>query len=265
MILHKHLPRIITGICLLLVLGAALCLSGLYLFCLLAVFALLGLHEFYNMFSRDILHIADTASGLIIAAVFLCGIFLLPRHHEAVCLAVALLFCLQYLFAWSRRPQHHFVNSALLIAGFLYVPLLLSPALQFKTEEQIFLIAAAVISDTAAYFGGICFGRHLIWPKVSPKKTVEGSLCGWVGCILICSFFGYFFGTASFGTFVLLTACLGIMSQLGDFFESALKRSCGVKDSGTILPGHGGILDRIDSLLFIIPTYAVARTFVQFF
>ena len=118
-----------------------------------------------------------------------------------------------------------------------------------------------------AYFFGMRFGKHKIWPKVSPKKSVEGSAAGLAASVVVAVCFGLAFGVPETGIsdYALLGLVLGVMAQLGDFFESALKRSRSVKDSGNVLPGHGGVLDRVDSLLFVIPTYECARALMTFF
>ena len=122
----------------------------------------------------------------------------------------------------------------------------------------IFLpLMGAWITDTFAYFGGVLFGKHKLIPKISPKKTVEGSVSGIAGCVLcyllyawIISFFGYKVNFVPLCVLGLICSCL---SQFGDLTASLIKRNCGVKDFGNLIPGHGGILDRIDSLIFITP------------
>ncbi len=118
------------------------------------------------------------------------------------------------------------------------------------TLLTIFLVWA---TDTGAYLIGRQFGRHLLAPQVSPKKTVEGSLGGLLGSILVALMFWRFVGGTSLITYMILALIIGISAQIGDLFESALKRSAGVKDSGKLIPGHGGILDRFDSLIFALP------------
>lgn len=124
---------------------------------------------------------------------------------------------------------------------------------------------AAFISDTGAYYIGTYLGRARIWPRVSPKKSWAGSIGGLVLCIAMCVGLGLWWGVRPWWQFAMLGVLLNAASQLGDFFESALKRTLGVKDSGTLLPGHGGLLDRIDSLLFVVPVYAAADSVLAFF
>lgn len=110
-------------------------------------------------------------------------------------------------------------------------------------------------SDTMGYFVGRTFGRHKLYEAVSPKKTVEGSLGGLLGALfggLLAHF--WFLPTLPLGSAIALSLCAGAAGQAGDLSESLIKRSVGVKDSGTLLPGHGGILDRVDALLFAAGT-----------
>jgi phosphatidate cytidylyltransferase len=116
-------------------------------------------------------------------------------------------------------------------------------------------ILATWLGDTAAYLAGRTWGRRPLLPRVSPKKTVEGSIAGLLGAALVGAL-----GAAWFGLYVpavggaAIGAVLGAVGQVGDLAESLLKRQAGVKDSGDLIPGHGGVLDRIDALLFALPT-----------
>jgi phosphatidate cytidylyltransferase len=117
------------------------------------------------------------------------------------------------------------------------------------TTPLLLVLIPLWIGDTAAIFAGKYFGRRLMAPKISPKKTWEGGIANFGGCLLASLVVGWMIGVdlAVAGICGLL---IGVLGQVGDLFQSSLKRAAGVKDSGALLPGHGGILDRIDSLLF---------------
>ena len=117
-----------------------------------------------------------------------------------------------------------------------------------------FLLVVIFTGDTFALYGGKLFGKHKLSPAISPKKTIEGSLAGLIGNVFAGLIFSYFFFPGfSWSIVLFLAGIFGILSQLGDLWESVLKRECMVKDSGNYLPGHGGFLDRLDSLFFSAP------------
>lgn len=120
------------------------------------------------------------------------------------------------------------------------------------------LMAIVFSGDTGAYLAGRVFGKRKLLEPVSPKKTVEGSIGGLLGSCLAGTLFGYFFvKDVSMVSLILMSLTTGAFAQIGDLYESLLKRIADVKDSGSIMPGHGGILDRIDGLLFAAPMFYV--------
>jgi phosphatidate cytidylyltransferase len=175
------------------------------------------------------------------------------------------VFSLHFLF---RLPEITEVHNRLgwIILGLVYLPFLLGHLIPLRMlpqgREWIFMTLIVVMScDSFAYFIGRSLGKNKLYPAVSPNKSIEGALGGLFGSILAVLIVKYTFlpVIGVFGT-VLIGLVLGVMGQLGDLFESLLKRACQVKDSGTMIPGHGGILDRLDSLLFAFPiVYYIAR------
>jgi len=115
------------------------------------------------------------------------------------------------------------------------------------------------VGDTAAMLVGRTWGRTLLAPKISPKKTVEGGIANLLGCIAAAAALGPWVG-ASWPAAIGCGVACGVLGQLGDLFQSSLKRAADLKDSGSVLPGHGGLLDRIDSLLFAAPVVAIILT-----
>jgi phosphatidate cytidylyltransferase len=153
------------------------------------------------------------------------------------------------------------------IQGVIYIPVLLSFLIAIRENSGgmiwiFYLLAIIFAGDTSAYYVGSYFGRHKLSPAISPGKTVEGSLGGLVANLFAGAVGKYFFfSELPWGVSVIFFIAVGSAGQVGDLFESELKRSSNVKDSSTILPGHGGILDRIDALLFAAP---VAYIFIRY-
>jgi phosphatidate cytidylyltransferase len=108
-------------------------------------------------------------------------------------------------------------------------------------------------TDIFAYFTGQAIGKHKLSPKISPKKTIEGAIGGILGSVLLCVVFGHFFGELLLLHYAVIGVLGSILAQLGDLTASIFKRKMGVKDYGMLIPGHGGIMDRFDSVLFTAP------------
>jgi len=120
------------------------------------------------------------------------------------------------------------------------------------------IFIGAWMTDTCAFFAGTFFGRHKLFPEVSPKKTIEGSLGGIIGCVLSFILFGFmvekmYLYSVNYANLSVLGLLCSIMGQLGDLSASVIKRKYGIKDFGNIMPGHGGIMDRFDSVIFVAP------------
>lgn len=145
--------------------------------------------------------------------------------------------------------------------------MLIMPALNLSIHERLLSICTTVSSSTVAYFFSMRFSKHKIWPKISPEKSVEGSTVGLTTSIVVAVCLGLAFGVLAIGIndYALLGLVPGVMAQLGDFFKSAFRCPRSVGDSGDVLLGHDGVLDRVDSLLFVIPTYEYARALMAFF
>jgi len=167
-------------------------------------------------------------------------------------------FALLLLFRFQDLSKVVF-HLGLLVTGLLYLPLLLSHLALLRGlphgREWIFLVLLVVmLGDTAAYFVGINFGRRKLYPEISPNKSREGAIGGLFGSLAAAVIAKvWFFAALTIADCLLLGLVLGVLGQLGDLFESLLKRSFGVKDSSALIPGHGGLLDRLDSLLFAFP------------
>lgn len=230
-------------------------LGGPYTAFLVAALTLLALWEFMRIGERmgmQTWYIQTT----IITVVWLINLFIGSREWLLSALVFSLLLVLGRLAL--TYPKTSLSEATFNLLAFLYAVVLLSHLYMLRqlpgglelTFLTIFLVWA---TDTGAYLIGRQFGRHLLAPQVSPKKTVEGSLGGLVLSIVVALVFWRLVGETSWFKYLVLAIIVGVSGQIGDLFESALKRSAGVKDSGNLIPGHGGILDRFDSLIFAIP------------
>ena len=160
-------------------------------------------------------------------------------------------------------------DAATLVFFTLAIPLIFSMLRYIRNMEKGNLLVwlpfiVSWLTDTFAYFSGRFFGKTKLCEKISPKKTVEGAIGGVIGAVAGCVVFGIVADTALPMFFLVPFGMSGsVLSQMGDLFASCIKREYGIKDFGNIMPGHGGVLDRFDSLLLTIPyTYILLSLFV---
>jgi phosphatidate cytidylyltransferase len=188
----------------------------------------------------------------------------LARSHVSLTLPELLLggaFTIAVTASFVTTSGHRWNDALITMFGVLYVGVTLSTIVSTRslpTGEFLVLFLAVVTwaSDTGAYYAGTLWGKHPLLPSVSPKKTVEGVLGGLVLAVAAALLAQWWFASQlSPSDAVILGVLLTGMGLIGDLFESMIKRRTGVKDSGGILPGHGGMLDRLDSLLFTAPTF----------
>ncbi len=234
--------------------------GGIYpFFALITVAALLGLNEFYRLWENKLAS-PYKILGLVLGGL-LCLAFGLLAVNTLITLSIFLVL-LRSLGQAQRSEQA--LSSQLLLSlggtllGLFYVVWLLGHLIWLRRLPQgreaillVFLITWA--SDTAAYYVGSAVGRHRLAPKISPGKSVEGAAAGLIASVLASYLAAGWFYPLPVYHALALGVFLGVSIQLGDLCESLLKRAAQVKDSGGIVPGHGGMLDRLDSLLFSAP------------
>jgi len=215
------------------------------------------MREFYRMALPDRMiesWLAAVCGTLLIFTPFLGG----ERLALVVISGLFLTFALIFLFR-IRDLSNAAKEVAFATLAFIYIPLLLMHLVMlrqtpFGVQWLMVIMLIVMTNDSAAYYSGSAFGKHRLYPLVSPKKSIEGALGGLIGSIggtLLAKF--TFFPQMTITDTLFTAIFIGILGQTGDLFESLLKRSFGVKDSGAIFPGHGGVLDRLDSIIFAAP------------
>jgi phosphatidate cytidylyltransferase len=165
----------------------------------------------------------------------------------------------------SKELSHALPRTSLLVLGVIYIFGCWRCAVVLREHGPHWLMYALLVSwtgDIGAYYIGKAFGKHRLADRVSPKKSWEGAAASVATSILLAGAYLVYFVHVRIAEAVLLTALANVAGQFGDLVESAMKRGAGVKDSGALLPGHGGFLDRVDSALFVMPLVAAWLIFV---
>lgn len=225
---------------------------------LIALVALMGLWE-YQRLALPTAERRERVLLLVSAALILFAATAADAPLMIALVSFSVMVLLLIELTVLREGMVDMGRTGRMVLGLLYIPLLLSHFILIRQAPEgrewvFFILVLAFAGDIAAFYVGRRFGRRKLLPQVSPGKTVEGVIglvCGSVaGCLL---FRFLFLPALPWGHAVLMAVVGSLLGQLGDLCESALKRSAGVKDSGALLPGHGGFLDRLDCLLFIAP------------
>lgn len=227
----------------------------------IAAVCFLSLYELYNAFNKEKkwqIIITQYLAAVALIFIYSKGIY----AGEVVPLIFAVYIMVLFVCAVIWNEKIKFRDVELSVFSLIYGVLLILHLLRIRQMPEgkllIFLpLLGAWMPDTFAYFSGLLFGKRKLIPSISPNKTVAGSVGAVLGCVfmfliygVICKNLGF---TVNYLNLVILSIICGVMSQFGDLSASIMKRQYDIKDFGNLLPGHGGILDRIDSLVFIAP------------
>ena len=230
-------------------------------FALVAGAAVTALAEFYRLHFRGDRSSVGMALGLGAAVGVLSSLQWPGVLSERMVLIAAVMAILTYQLGAHRPMKDFLADAAVLVLGVLYVAVLLGHLLLTRAfVEGEFLVFFVVLvtwaADTGAYYAGMLLGKRRLVPVISPNKTVEG-LIGGVGLAVLAAFAAraWFLPSFTNADCIVTGLLLSLAGVLGDLAESAMKRSAGVKDSGWLLPAHGGMLDRLDSMLFTAPVF----------
>ena len=259
--------RVITAVIGFIIALGAITLGGPVYDVLITLLALLGWREFVLLGKAK--HVRMSIIWGYISMLLLMIALACYQYILAIAILVLSLFA-NYMLCTFGENKYSMASVSFSVFGLLYVGIGMISLLMIRHDSIYMsltmpfelhnwgtitlwlLLFTTWASDTFAYFAGRAFGKRKIVPSISPNKTLEGFIGGFIGCIITGAVFSYIVGIPWWmGIHVGMIS--GILAPLGDLFESKIKRLCNVKDSGTLLPGHGGVLDRFDSLLFAAP------------
>ena len=209
-------------------------LGGLPLYIGEFVIVAIAIHEFYKAFETKKINPIFSLGYVFAFILFICSI-------------IPMLQC-----------KKNIMDIIVTFFGIFYVEILIDFIVLTMDNFQdgnklvwlVFIIS--FMTDTFAYFSGYLFGKHKLIPNVSPKKTIEGSIGGILGSTICCLIFGYIF-KLDMALMIVMGIIGSIIAQIGDLFASSIKRYVGIKDYGNLIPGHGGVLDRFDSVILVAP------------
>lgn len=252
--------RLISGILLAVAAAAVIYYGNAVLPAVLLITSLVGYYEFLRVFDMQRTGAALFAYGVTVLYYVLLYTGRERMADESLLLLLSCLLLIAMAYGVFCYPHYKIEQMTALIFGMMYVPVMLSYIYRIRIlSSGLFAVGLVFLGswgcDTCAYCVGMLVGRHKLAPVLSPKKSIEGAIGGIAGSALLTALYMVFVGGRWFelsGTvwmYALLGAALGIVSQVGDLFASAIKRQKGVKDYGRLIPGHGGILDRFDSVI----------------
>jgi phosphatidate cytidylyltransferase len=210
-------------------------------------------HEFYAMGSIDRIYgVLGIAAGILLLFMAYGG----GGTTDDFTAAAIMVFAVTRLFS-KKTAEHASRDISLMLTGLVYIPLLMSYQIklrEFGPQWIIYVDSCVWAADSAAYYIGKGFGRKKLYEAISPKKTVAGAYGSVGGALIIAVIFNYLFvKTLTLPQALLIGLIIGVVSIIGDLVESLFKRDFGIKDSSTLIPGHGGFLDKIDGFVFVTP------------
>lgn len=223
--------------------------GGLLLSFAVYIVSIIGLREFYKAVEN--INITPIYS---VGYLGVTGLFLNIIMQSNYLSLIFTLIIISLLILVIVNKNISIEDISITLFGIIYIPFLLFHITYLDNTKYIWLVfIIAFGTDTFAYIAGNLFGKRKLCPKISPKKTVEGSIGGIVGSTILLIIYTVYFNLEPIWKIIILSIICSIISQLGDLAASKIKRTCGIKDYGYIMPGHGGVLDRFDSIIFTTP------------
>ncbi|WP_171595743.1 phosphatidate cytidylyltransferase [Marinifilum caeruleilacunae] len=271
----NFLTRALFGAIFVIVLVAGIIFHPIAFFAVFLGITLLASYEFYKLIQKNNC-VPQIATGLIGAGLLFTSCFAYTYYNNASLFALFVpLLVLIPIIEMYRKKENPFGNIAYTFMGLLYValPFSLLNFLVFPFGDNQFhweiLMGVFVLiwaNDTGAYLVGVNFGKHRLFERISPKKSWEGSIGGAVITLVIAYLISLYTKDLNTIEWIATGVIVVVFGSMGDLVESLLKRSINIKDSGTIIPGHGGLLDRFDALLLVSPMiFVLLQVINQFF
>ena len=238
--------------------------GGIPLLAAAALIAYVGVTEFYNGFENMGVHPSKPIAYVMITILY-AGHLFLGVNHTFLMAWVILSMMVSMIYGWKiteRKPYDAVATlSALVYIVLFSYHIVIIDNTPYPKMTWLEVIAA-LGSDIMAYFTGYFLGKHKMAPNLSPKKTIEGAVGGVVGSAVLCGIFGYFFYPTMMVHCMIIGVLGGMVAEAGDLTASMFKRGMGIKDYGHLIPGHGGIMDRFDSVIFVAPAVCYYILFV---
>jgi phosphatidate cytidylyltransferase len=270
--LSNLIKRTITGIIFLVVVVGAIAIGNISFFILFELIIIGAMYEFYTLAEKKKFSPLKVY-GIVIGAIVFAANYLFVNDiiGTKIFLAIIPLIISIFIIELYRKTEYGFVNIGFTLLGILYIaiPFTLANYIVFSIEANYnaqLLLGFFFLTwsfDTLAYVFGVSFGKHRLFERISPKKSWEGFIGGTLSSLAVAFVLSIFFTEMSFLNWAVLSILISVFGTFGDLVESLFKRNIDEKDSGNILPGHGGILDRFDAVLFTLPLFYVYLQFIQ--
>ena len=269
--MNNLVQRTLTGVIFLVVVVGAIVFNKISFFILFELIIIGAMYEFYTMVEKRKLN-PQKIYGIIIGAIFFAANYFYADQlvsEDIFLIAIPILISV-FLVGLYTESDYSFANIGFTLLGIIYIAVPISFANYIVFHDHLYnyklLLVFFILMwsfDTLAYVFGVSFGKHRLFERVSPKKSWEGFIGGLIFNIGIAYLISLVIKDLSFLQWGVLSVIVSVFGTYGDLVESSFKRNIDEKDSGSLLPGHGGVLDRFDAVLFALPLFYLYLHFVQ--